>query len=115
MKRAILGTTILSNGKGHFGPTDQNYKTGQSEPNIPVVPNRNDLFHLMYQPIFPDFGVEWKAVLDCKAQDTGFHNQNFPVFQYPDFLTWGETSQAVINMGRNVSSGNKHGAKRLER
>ena len=22
-KRAVLGTTILSNGKGHFGPTDQ--------------------------------------------------------------------------------------------
>ena len=28
-KRAVLhGTTILSNGKGHFGPTDLNYQTG---------------------------------------------------------------------------------------
>ena len=44
-KRAVLGTTILSNGKGHFGPTDRNDQTGQSGPpsklvpNIPVGPN----------------------------------------------------------------------------
>ena len=25
-KRAVLGTTVLSSGKGHFGPTDQNDK-----------------------------------------------------------------------------------------
>ena len=46
-KRAVLGTTILSNGKGHFGPTDRNDRTGQSGPpsklvlNIPGGPNRN--------------------------------------------------------------------------
>ena len=28
-KRAVLGTTILSNGKGHFGPTDQKDRIGQ--------------------------------------------------------------------------------------
>ena len=49
-KRAVLGTTILSNGKGHFGPTEQDNWTGQSGPpsklvpNIPVGPNRNGLF-----------------------------------------------------------------------
>ena len=46
-KRAVLGTRIMSNGKGHFGPTVRNDQTGQSGPpsklvpNIPVGPNRN--------------------------------------------------------------------------
>ena len=30
--RAVLGTTILSNGKGRFGPTDRGNLTGQSGP-----------------------------------------------------------------------------------
>ena len=29
-------------------------------------------------------------ILDSKARDSGFQNQKFPVFQYPDFLIWGE-------------------------
>ena len=42
---AVLGTTILSNVKRHFGLTDQNDQTGQSGPpselvlNITVRPN----------------------------------------------------------------------------
>ena len=46
-QRAVLGTAISSNGKGHFGPTDQNDQTCQRGPpsklvpNIPVAPNRN--------------------------------------------------------------------------
>ena len=58
---------ILANGKGHFGPTDRNDQTGHSGPlsklvpNIPVGPNRNGPFHLMYQPKLPEFWVEWKA------------------------------------------------------
>ena len=62
-----VGITILSNGEGHFGPTDRNDQTGQSGPpsklvpNIPVGPNRNGPFHLMNQPKFPEFWVEWKA------------------------------------------------------
>ena len=65
--RIDMGTTILANGKGHFGPTDRNDQTGHSGPpsklvpNIPVGPNRNGPFHLMNQPKFPDFWVEWKA------------------------------------------------------
>ena len=30
-KRAVLGTTILSNGKEHFGPTDQNDQTFKAD------------------------------------------------------------------------------------
>ena len=58
---------ILANGKGHFGPTERNDQTGHSGPlsklvpNIPVGPNRNGPFHLMYQPKLPEFWVEWKA------------------------------------------------------
>ena len=43
----VLGTTILSNGKGHFGPTDRDNRTTHSGPpsklvpNILVGPNRN--------------------------------------------------------------------------
>ena len=57
------GTTILSNGKGPFGKTDRKDQTGQRGPpsklvpNIPVGPNRNSLFHIMYQPKFPEFGT----------------------------------------------------------
>ena len=46
-------TTILSNEKEHFSPTDQNERIGQSEPpskvvsNIPVGPNQNGSFHLI--------------------------------------------------------------------
>ena len=55
---AVLGTTIWSNGKGHFDPTDRNDQIDQSGPswklvpNIPVGTNRNGPFHLMYQPKF---------------------------------------------------------------
>ena len=56
-----MGTTILANEKGHFGPTDRNDQTGHSGPpsklvpNIPVGPNRNGPFHFMYQQKFPEF------------------------------------------------------------
>ena len=30
-KRAVLGTTLLSNGNGHFGPTDQTTKRGPQD------------------------------------------------------------------------------------
>ena len=66
-KRGLLGTTILSNAKGHFGPTDRSDQTGHSGPpsklvpNIPIGPNRNGPFHLMNQPKFPEFWIEWKA------------------------------------------------------
>ena len=64
----------MSNGKGHFGPTDRNDQTGQSGPplklvpNIPVGPNRNGPFHLIYQTKFPAFWVEWKAPIDLVRQ-----------------------------------------------
>ena len=58
--RAVLGTTILANGKGHFGPTDRNDQTGHSGPPSKLVPRP---FHLMYRPKLPEFWVEWKAPL----------------------------------------------------
>ena len=30
-------------------------------PNVPVRPNQNGTFHLMYQPKISEFWVEWKA------------------------------------------------------
>ena len=35
-------------------------------PNIPVGPNPNGPFHLMYQPKCPEFWVEWKAPNDSR-------------------------------------------------
>ena len=32
IQKTVLGTTILSNGKEHFGPTDRNDQTGQRGP-----------------------------------------------------------------------------------
>ena len=48
-------------------PTDRDNQTSQSGspsklvPNISVGPNWNGPFHLMYQPKFLEFWVEWKA------------------------------------------------------
>ena len=48
----------MSNGKRHFGPTDRDSPTGQSEPpskllpNIQVGSNLNGPFYFMYQPKF---------------------------------------------------------------
>ena len=62
-KTAVLGTTILTNGEKHFGPTDRDNRTGQRGPpsklvpNFPVGPNRHGPLHLK----FPEFWVEWKA------------------------------------------------------
>ena len=73
-KRAVLGTTILSNGKGHFGPTDRSDQTSQSVPpsklipKISVGPNRNGPFHLMYQPKFPEFWVEFRTRFKLKLK-----------------------------------------------
>ena len=63
-----MGTTILSNGTGHFGSSDRNNQTGQSGPlsklvpNIPLRPNQNGLFHLMYQHKL-ELWVKWKVPL----------------------------------------------------
>ena len=65
----------MSNGNGHFGPTDRNDQTSQSGPpsklvpNIPVGPNRNAPFHLLYQSKIREFWVEWKAPIDCTFGD----------------------------------------------
>ena len=56
----------------HFSPTDPDNRTGQSGPpsklvtNIPIRPNRNGPFHLIYQPKFPKFWVEWKAPFEYR-------------------------------------------------
>ena len=34
----VLGTTVLANGKGHFGPTDRNDQTCHSGPPSKLVP-----------------------------------------------------------------------------
>ena len=62
------GGTILSNGKGHFGWSGQSGLPSKLVPNIPVRPNRNGPFHLMYQPKFPELWVEWKAPLDMRTK-----------------------------------------------
>ena len=60
-KIAVQRTTILSNKKGHFGPTDRNDQTGQSRspskvvPNIPVGLNRKGPFHLISNWNFRNF------------------------------------------------------------
>ena len=53
------GDNNFDNGKGHFGPTD-----------------RNGPFHLMNQPKFPDFWVEWKAPLASFYFPVSFHYGN---------------------------------------
>ena len=53
-RRAVLKTTISSNGKGHFGPTDQPKWPHRS--NIPVGPYRNGQFHLISDQNFGILG-----------------------------------------------------------
>ena len=65
-QKSSTGTTISSKGKGLFSPTDWNDQTSQRGPpskrvpKIPVGPNQKSLFHLMYQPKFLEFWIEWK-------------------------------------------------------
>ena len=67
IQKSSTGDNNFVKWKGLFGLTDRNDRTSQSGPpsklvpNIPVRPNRNGLFHLMYQPKFPEFWVEWKV------------------------------------------------------
>ena len=87
-KERFWGQQFLSNGKGRFGPTDRNDQTGQRRLhipsklvlNIPVGPNRNGPFHLMYQPKFPEFWVE------LKAPTLSFAYSFFAVFPAGPFL-----------------------------
>ena len=73
-KLLVLVSRIEKNGNGgnNFGkwkgtfrshrpkwPDRSQWTTFKAE--YPVRPNRNGLFHLMNQPKFPDFWVEWKA------------------------------------------------------
>ena len=73
-KERDWGQQFLSNGKGHFGPTDRNDQTSQSVPpsklipKISVGPNRNGPFHLMYQPKFPEFWVEFRTRFKLKLK-----------------------------------------------
>ena len=65
-RRAVLEKkTNLSNGEGNFGSTGPTSQRGPLKlvTNIPVGPNRNGPFHLMYQPKLPEFWVDWKAPL----------------------------------------------------
>ena len=54
-----ISEIALAQCSGHFGPTDQIDQTGQSGPpvklfpNIPVGPNRNGPFHLMWPRLGP--------------------------------------------------------------
>ena len=65
----VLRTTILSNGKGLFGPTNWNDQTSQRGPpsklvpNILVGPNQNGPFHLFWctNQYFRNFGLNGKC------------------------------------------------------
>ena len=43
-------------------PVKEMIRPSKLVPNIPAGPNQNGLFHLMYQPKFPEFWVEWKVL-----------------------------------------------------
>ena len=71
-----MGTTILSNEKGHSGrQTGQRGPPSKLVPNITVRPNLNGPFHLIYQPKFPEFWVEWKALID-EEREIGRKDKN---------------------------------------
>ena len=73
--------------KGTFW-SDQNDQTSDSGPhsklipNISVGPNRNGLFHLLYQPKLPEFWVEWKEPL------TIMHWSHNTLVFHSDFCNW---------------------------
>ena len=67
IQKSGTGDSNFVKWKGTFHLIDQDNQTGQSGPpsklvpNILVGPNRNGPFHLIYQPKFPEFWIEWKA------------------------------------------------------
>ena len=44
--------------------TDHRGPPSKLVPDIPVGPNRNGPFHLVYQPKLPEFWVKWKAPIE---------------------------------------------------
>ena len=107
--RAVLGTTILSNGKGYFGPTDQNDQTSQSGPplklvpNVPVGPNRTCPFHLMYQPKFPEFSFEWKVPLRIELWPSRKEGRALMDCVNPYFFPWTNSKEGTGNKVREFS------------
>ena len=74
-KRVVLGTSTLSNEKGHFGSTIWYDQTSQSGPplklvlNIPVGPNWNGSFHDFYY----DVPTEISGILGWMESALCFH------------------------------------------
>ena len=89
-KRAVLGTTILSNGKVHFNLGARGFScavsgfgndprnegrsrektSGTQGGAISVLPTK--MTRCMYQPKFPEFWVEWKAL------QMSFYTSHYP-------------------------------------
>ena len=100
----MLGTTILSNGKGHFGLTDRNDQTRQSGPssklvpNIPVGPSQNGPLHLMNHPKFPECWVEWKAPKKYKTSPIfmGSPFNDIVGVNYSTYNKWDSSSKEWI-------------------
>ena len=92
----VLETTILSNGKGHFGLTDQNNWTGQNGSlsmvvlDISVRPNQNGLFHLIFNQNFQNFGLNGKLpMLKVPWLNVwGFSDRVLFLCQYFAYLAW---------------------------
>ena len=47
-------------------------------------------------PIISRIPDSLSCIPDSKAQDSGFHKQNFYGFRDPDSLTWGETTYTLV-------------------
>ena len=119
--------------EGTFGPTDRNDQIGQNGPpsklvpNIPIGPNRNGLFHLMYQPKFPEFWVEWKASLGsrlslilgiCDANTSVSTNASILEIRFRENLAKLTGSAVRINSkkpkGKNTMKEKKRNVERFE-
>ena len=62
----VLASRIQKSGTGDnnfvkWKRTFESDRPSKLVPNIPVGPNRNGPFHLMYQLKFPEFWVKWKG------------------------------------------------------
>ena len=90
------GNNNFVKGKGHFGLTDQNNRSGQSGSfsmvvlDIPVRPNQNGLFHLIFNQNFQNFGLNGKLpMLKVPWLNVwGFSDRVLFLCQYFAYLAW---------------------------
>ena len=93
--------TFRSN-RTKWSVTGQSGPPSKLVPSIPVGPNRNSPFPLMYQPKFPEFWAKWKAPHESPTHEpttsrTSFASTSFPGFSHLEQIAPCPIAKAIFS------------------